>query len=102
MTYAIKGNRKLCSFYPNDLPITGKRTFNERTGKLENIFTPKNIFVLDNSSYYSFETEDKAANFISYMQEEIKGNQARYEEILQGSTEQLINYLLKFKIVEEV
>jgi hypothetical protein len=101
MSYSIKSTRKLCSFYPNDLPITGKRIFNEKTNKLDNIFTAKNIFALDNSSYYSFETEQKAMDFISYMRQSIIEEKERYEKVLQGSTEQLINYLEKFKIVKE-
>lgn len=100
-TINLKGSKKLCSFYFNDLPISGKREFSESKNRLVNIFSPKNIFVFDNCNYMFFNSKEEATGYLQHIKQEIKENRERYETALEGSTDKLLKYADGLKVVTE-
>lgn len=86
-------NKRLCSFYDNDLPITRKTRFNKDTERIEHVFTTKNIFIFDNTCYNIYSNQVEATAHIDYMHRAIEENRKRYESVLQGSTEALHEFI---------
>ena len=99
MRYAIRTkNGLLNGFYTNDLPITKRLYFNENTDRLEPKFSLRNMMNCSDG-YMFFGTPEEAQRHINYIRNDVKQNKSRYEKSLQGSTDQLLSIIDKFKVV---
>lgn len=108
MSYVIvKGKKKLHGFHSNDAPIGDKRVYytdrftGHKTFRYEKVFSTKYIFTYYKDSYTRFRDYNEAKEHIEYMKKEILKNEKRYEEFLEGSTQKLLNYIEKLKIIED-
>ena len=98
--YAIRTkNGLLNGFYSNDLPITRKLYFNDKTERLEPKFTIKNMMNCT-GGYIFFDTSEEAEEYINYIRRDIEENRKRYESALEGSTDQLLSVVNGFKIIQ--
>lgn len=97
--FAIRTQKGLLNgFYSNDLPITDKLYFNKSKNRLEPKFTMKNMMCC-NGGYVFFDTITEAENYISTIKRDVEEGRHRYEKSLEGSTDQLLSAINKFKII---
>jgi len=89
----------LYGFFPNGLPVGKKREYVKKYGKFFPIFRPSEIFI-QSGGYITFKTGDEANDYLSYIRREIQENAARYDEARPESSEKLLAYAAKFKIIE--
>ena len=108
MSYVIvKGKKKLHAFHSNGGPIGYKRVYytDEITGRKEfhykKVFSTREMFAYYKDSYTRFRTLEEAESYLSMIKREILKNEKRYEEFLEGSTEELLKYASTLKIVED-
>ena len=103
--YILKGNKKIDSFYLNELPINfiheTKKKKNELNFEVDNLgffkrLTPKKMFPIRNNSNIFFNEINEAKNYINNAKESVL-NDDRFCNRIKN---ELLNYIQTFKIIE--